>query len=273
MQTNGNPPASPQRTAAGRTAAPATVARGFVPSIGWRLALGLAAVAAVLVASEILSTRTTREALDAVRIMQHEHEPLASSANAVLEKLVAFDGIVSEFMRSGNATEFGEIAPAADALDSAMTRYFGSAPQTPAAPDAPPSLRERLTRAPSAPVNSPAAPPSVANGPRKDQADLNQIHDLLVTAGGTGVPIDGTQVYGRRQGRREEWPGDFQEELRHLPSRRRHRHRRRPRYRRHAHQDAGRDAQRHPRRRIPPSMRTTSTMSSRPRMAASSPAC
>ncbi len=110
---------------------------GSYLSIGWRLALGLAAVAAVLVASEILSTRTTREALDAVRIMQHEHEPLASSANAVLEKLVAFDGIVSEFMRSGNATEFGEIAPAADALDSAMTRYFGSAPQTPGCPGRP----------------------------------------------------------------------------------------------------------------------------------------
>ena len=56
-------------------------------STGWRLGLGLAAVAAVLVASEILATRTTREALEAVQVMQNEHEPLASSANAVLEKL------------------------------------------------------------------------------------------------------------------------------------------------------------------------------------------
>jgi len=35
---------------------------------------------------EGLATRTTREALEAVRSMQNEHEPLANSANAVLEK-------------------------------------------------------------------------------------------------------------------------------------------------------------------------------------------
>jgi len=59
--------------------------------IGWRLLLGLAAVGAVLVAGEERATRTTRAALEALSSMQHEHQPLARSANAVLEKLAAFD--------------------------------------------------------------------------------------------------------------------------------------------------------------------------------------
>jgi diguanylate cyclase (GGDEF)-like protein len=167
-------------------------------SIGWRLALGLAAVAAVLVASEILATRTTREALDAVRVMQNEHEPLASSANAVLEKLVAYDGIVSEYMRSGNAADFGAIVAAGDALDVAVTRYFGSSPPSPAAPGAPPSLRERLTRHIASARELAGHAAQRGQWAAQRQADLNQIHDLLASAGGTGVPINGTQVFARR---------------------------------------------------------------------------
>ncbi len=171
---------------------------GPLLGIGWRLALGLAAVAVVLVASEILSTRTTREALDAVRVMQNEHEPLASSANAVLERLVAYDGIVSEYMRSGNATDFGAITAAGDALEIAVTRYFGSAPQTSLASTSPLSLRERLTRhiASSRELAGRAAQRGQWSAQR--QADLNQIHDLLATAGGTAVPVGGAQVFGRR---------------------------------------------------------------------------
>lgn len=167
-------------------------------SIGWRLGLGLAAVAAVLVASEVLSTRTTREALDAVRVMQNEHEPLASSANAVLEKLVAFDGIVSEFMRAGNATDFAAITTAGDALDSAVMRYFGSAPQAPVTPGAPLSLRERLTRHIASARELAGRAAQRGQWVAQRQADLNQIHDLLVTASGTGAPDSGTQVIGRR---------------------------------------------------------------------------
>jgi diguanylate cyclase (GGDEF)-like protein len=167
-------------------------------SIGWRLGLGLAAVAAVLVASEVLATRTTREALDAVRVMQNEHEPLASSANAVLEKLVAFDGIVSEVMRAGNAADLAAITNAGDTLESAVTRYFGSAPQAPAAADAPLSLRERLTRHIASARELAGRAAQRGQWSAQRQADLNQIHDLLVTASGTGAPDGGTQVIGRR---------------------------------------------------------------------------
>ena len=199
MQTNEHRPASPRtrRRAPHRGACACGAAASYL-SIGWRLALGLAAVAAVLVASEILATRTTREALDAVRVMQSEHEPLASSANAVLERLVAFDGIVSEFMRSGNATDFGAITAAGDALEGAVTRYFGSAPQAAVAPDAPLPLRERLTRHIASARELAGRAAQRGQWSAQRQADLNQIHDLLVTAGGTGIPISGTQVYARR---------------------------------------------------------------------------
>src|SRR5882762_10256141 len=58
---------------------------------GWRRRgprLGIGAVTTVLVLGEVLAARTTREALAAVRSMQNEHEPLANSANAVLERLL-----------------------------------------------------------------------------------------------------------------------------------------------------------------------------------------
>src|SRR5215472_3207817 len=79
--------------------------------IGWRLILGLAAVAAVLTAGEVLATHTTREALDAVRSMQNEHEGLASSASAVLERLVAYDRAVAEYVQ-GRGTDLAPITRA-----------------------------------------------------------------------------------------------------------------------------------------------------------------
>src|SRR5882762_4676772 len=70
--------------------------RRFKPrfGIGSRLALGLAAVAGVILVGHVLATRTTREAVEAVRSMQNEREPLARRASAVLEKLVAYDRAV-----------------------------------------------------------------------------------------------------------------------------------------------------------------------------------
>ena len=66
---------------AGSPARPAWRLRVPRLGIGWRLILGLTAVAAVLIGAQVLATRTTREALDAVRSMQNEHEPVASAAN------------------------------------------------------------------------------------------------------------------------------------------------------------------------------------------------
>src|SRR5437588_599723 len=69
--------------------------------IGWRLGLGLAAVTAVLLLGESLATRTARQALEAVRSMQTEHEPLANRANAVLEKLI--DDVYRRIVSAGGS--------------------------------------------------------------------------------------------------------------------------------------------------------------------------
>src|SRR5437773_4690038 len=119
--------------------------RGPRLGIGWRLGLGLAAVTTVLVLGEMLAARTTREALAAVRSMQNEDEPLANSANAVLEKLLAYDRAVDEDMQAHGPDDFGAIIHAGDALEAAVADYFGSSPPAPvsAAGDA---LRLQLTR-------------------------------------------------------------------------------------------------------------------------------
>src|SRR5256885_15945444 len=57
--------------------------------IGRRLGLGLAAVTTVLMLGEGLATRTTREALEAVRSMQNEDEPPPNTAHAPPEGLLA----------------------------------------------------------------------------------------------------------------------------------------------------------------------------------------
>ena len=98
-----------------RNRAPACRARRGAPrgcprlGIGARLGLGLAAVAAVLVAADILATRTAREALEAVRSMQNEHEPLASRADAVLVRLIDYDRAVGEYVQARQVADFAAI--------------------------------------------------------------------------------------------------------------------------------------------------------------------
>src|SRR5271170_1487934 len=109
-----------------------------VPRLGiaWRLLLGLAAVAAVLLVGERLVTRSTHEALDAVRSMQNEHQPIASRASAVVEKLVAFDRAVGEYVQARSGANFGAITEAGQALETAVSAYFDVAPAPPVTPGA-----------------------------------------------------------------------------------------------------------------------------------------
>src|SRR5205807_563389 len=114
--------------------------------IGWRLGLGLAAVTAVLLLGESLATRTARQALEAVRSMQTEHEPLANRANAVLEKLIAYDRAVGEYVQAHSADDkLSTITLAGDALETAVAEYFSSAPPR-AVTAAATGLRQQLTR-------------------------------------------------------------------------------------------------------------------------------
>ena len=68
--------------------------------------------------------------------MQNEHEPLASAANLVLEKLVAYDRAVGEYVQARSAADFSTITVAGNALESAVASYFQDAPTRSAPPAA-----------------------------------------------------------------------------------------------------------------------------------------
>jgi diguanylate cyclase (GGDEF)-like protein len=164
--------------------------------IGWRLGLGLTAVAAVLLGGEQIATRTTREALQAVRSMQNEHEALADSASAVLEKLVGYDRAVGEYAQAPSAAaDVGAITTAGDALEAAVARYFDSS--------APPAaratgLRAQLTRHVAVARQLAGRAAQRAQWAEERRAALNRVYQRIAAAGGSGLAINGTQVVARR---------------------------------------------------------------------------
>jgi len=189
-------PGAPRPTPAPR-AARGWRRRGPRLGIGWRLGLGLAAVTTVLVLGEVLAARTTREALAAVRSMQNEHEPLANSANAVLERLLAYDRAVDEDLQAHSPDDFSTLTRAGDALEAAVADYFGSSPAAPVTASGT-ALRLQLTRhiANARLLASRAAQRTQWVAER--QAALNQVYQRVTSAGGSGLAINGTQVVARR---------------------------------------------------------------------------
>jgi len=190
-----DPTAPATRARAAR--APTRRAGSPLLGIAWRLGLGLAAVAGVLILAEVLMTRTTRDALRAVRSMQNEHEPLAGAADAVLEKLVAYDRAVGAFVQARAGTDLTAINGAGEQLESAVSAYFGMQPPPPNT-DATRALRAQLTRHIGSARALATRAAQRAQSAEAREAALNQIYQLIISAGGAGVPIDGTQVYGRR---------------------------------------------------------------------------
>ena len=165
--------------------------------IGWRLLLGLTAVAAVLVVGERLVTRSTREALEAVRSMQSEHQPLAGRASAVLEKLVAFDRAVAEYVQARSDTNFGTVTEAGEALQTASSAYFELAPVASVSAGAE-ELRAQITRHIANARELATRTAQRAQWAEQRQAALNRVYERIVSAGGTGLAINGTQVVARR---------------------------------------------------------------------------
>jgi len=194
-------PASPEadRSEAPRPAAGRRTRRWRVPrlGVGSRLALGLAAVAAVLVAGELLATRTSREALAAVRSMQNEHEPLASRASAVLVRLVDYDRAVGAFVQARNGADFAAISSAGAMLEDALGSYFDGTPGAPATPAAR-ELRAALSRhiANGRLFASRAA--QRAEWVEERRAALDDVYQRITVAGGSGLAINGTEVIARR---------------------------------------------------------------------------
>jgi diguanylate cyclase (GGDEF)-like protein len=163
--------------------------------IGLRLGLGLALVATVLIAGEVLATRTSREALGAVRSMQREHEPLAGGASAVLEKLVAFDRAVVEYVQAHGRVEFATITNAGDALERSVADYFALSPPLTAGAG---GLRAQITRHIAKARELATRAAQRAQWADQREAALNRVYERIAAAGGSGLAINGTQVVARR---------------------------------------------------------------------------
>ena len=160
-----------------------------------RLGLGLALVATVLIAGEVLTTRTSREALGAVRSMQREHEPLAGGASAVLEKLVAFDRAVVEYVQAHGRVDFTTVGNAGDTLERSVADYFAlSPPVTPGAN----GLRAQITRHIGKGRELAIRAAQRAQWADQREVALNRVYQRIAAAGGSGLAINGTQVVARR---------------------------------------------------------------------------
>ncbi len=189
-------PQSPTSPGAAQSARPSWRLRAPRLGIGWRLSLGLAAVAGVLILGEELAARTTRAALDAVRSMQTEHEPLANSANSVLARLLIYDRAVGEYVQARNGADFNNITDAGDALEMAVASYFGNAPPSVAA--AAEGLRAQLTRHIANARQLASRSAQRVQWVEQRQTALNRVYHHIVAAGGSGLAINGTQVVARR---------------------------------------------------------------------------
>ena len=165
--------------------------------VGARLGLGLAVVAALLLVGETLATRTSRAALDAVRSMQTEHEPLASRASTVLVRLVDYDRAVAEYVQDRSSADFAAISASGAALEEAVGSYFGSIPPPPVTPAAL-ELREALTRHIANARRFATGAAERAQWVEQRNAALEDVYQRIVSAGGSGLAISGTQVFARR---------------------------------------------------------------------------
>ncbi len=183
---------SPHKPATGR---PQT--GGLRLGIGARLALGLAAITSVILFGHVLVERSTFNAVQAVRIMQTEHEPLARSASAVVERLVAFDRTVTEYLQSAKASGFEAVTAAGSELDAAVAGYFGRhAPSEISGADT--VLRAQLSD------HVDRGREIAKNAPQRVQwvdqrhAALARVQKRISSAGGAGLAINGNQVVALR---------------------------------------------------------------------------
>jgi diguanylate cyclase (GGDEF)-like protein len=164
--------------------------------IGGRLALGLAAVAGVILIGHTLAARTTRVAVDAVRSMQGDHEPLAQRADAVVESLVTYDRVLTEYLQAGRSPALDTISASADALDFAVLGYFQSAPNKLLPPGA--ELRPQLASHMEHGRELAKHTAQRAEWLDKRHAALDRVQQRIESAGGGGLAISGTQVIATR---------------------------------------------------------------------------
>lgn len=173
------------------------VRRSLKLGIGARLFLGLTAVATVILVGHTIATETTRKAVEAVREMQHTQEPQARRAGTIVERLVAFDRAVSEYMQAAREPDENSIDRARVALVESMSAYFDGEPKpavTPALSELRVNVTQHIARGRALASEAVQRADWVA---RRNQA-LASIQARVASAGGNGVRIADDQVFARR---------------------------------------------------------------------------
>jgi diguanylate cyclase (GGDEF)-like protein len=165
--------------------------------IGSRLALGLAAISLVILLGHVLAARTTRKAVETVRSMQTEQEPLARSASAVVEQLVAYDRAVTEYLQSAPGRGFEGIAAAGTRLDASVAAYFVHR-GTPASSEVDIALRAALSSHVVRGREIAASAAERAAWVAQRHAALERVQQRIATAGGGGLAINDEQVIALR---------------------------------------------------------------------------
>jgi diguanylate cyclase (GGDEF)-like protein len=165
--------------------------------IGSRLALSVALIAGVILVGHLLARRTTLNAVEAVRSMQTEQEPRARSASAVVEKLVAYDRTVTEYLQSSKGPGFEGISAAGGELDAAVSSYFGQRAATVTAP-ADIELRTRLSSHVDRGRDIAKNATQRATWVEERHDALARVEKRITSAGGAGLAINGTQVVAMR---------------------------------------------------------------------------
>jgi diguanylate cyclase (GGDEF)-like protein len=174
--------------------------------VGGHLALGLAAVGAVVLLGQVIANRTSRAAVEAVRGMESRYEPLARRAGFVIEKLAAYDRAVGEYLgpqASGASREPAhpvspDLLSAAEAeLTAAVDSYFSSAGAAEA------GISKAALAGPVASHISRGNELTKRSARRQEwemrrRELLDAIGRRIRSAGGEGLVVGGNQVMTRR---------------------------------------------------------------------------
>jgi diguanylate cyclase (GGDEF)-like protein len=161
--------------------------------VGAHLALGLAAVALVVLLGQLVASDITHTAVQAVRSLQLRYEPQARLAGAIIEKLAAFDREVEESLGPEGSSLEAQRSAQADLeaatvdLNKALDAWSGQ-----------PLLKQQI----GAHVSAGRA---LAGQSGQRQQWLRERHALLeaegrriTNAGGTGLSIDNNNVLARK---------------------------------------------------------------------------
>ena len=172
-----------------------TARRGF--GVGGHLALGLAAVVAVMLTGQTLAHHTTHAAVEAVESIQARYEPLARRASSIIEKLEAYDRAVAEDLESDRPLPTHSLTEAQLELAGAVSGYFAT-PGSLSEGVEQDALRARITRH----LEDGRLLTNHA-GERREwdarrHALLSGVAHRIASAGGQGLDVGGNQIIARR---------------------------------------------------------------------------